>query len=60
MNLDGQLLRGKRDNRTELDDPGLDNLCFAFLFPQRLGRFPKSIVLDKLFLLSPAEGEGWD
>ena len=43
-----------------LTTPDLDNPCFTFLWPWWLGRFPKSIVLDKVFLLSPAIGRGWD
>ena len=44
----------------DLITPGLDDPCFAFLFPRQLGRFSKSSVLDKLYLLSPTEGQGWD
>ena len=43
------------ERRLDLAISSLDDPCFAF-FPQQLGRFPKSSVLDKFFLLSPVEG----
>ena len=46
--------------RPGLTTPDLDDSCFIFLWPRRLGRSPKSIVLEKFFLLSPAKGRGWD
>ena len=36
-----------------------DEPCLVFL-PHRLGRFSKSKFLDKVFLLSPADGWAWD
>ena len=36
-----------------------DNPCLAFL-PSQLGRFPKSRLFSKGFLLSPANGRAWD
>ena len=45
--------------RLDLAILGLDDPCFTF-FPRRLGGFPKSSVLGKVFLLSATEGQGWD
>ena len=36
--------------------PNLDDPCFDFLWLHRLGRLPKSKILNKVFLLSPVTG----
>ena len=50
---------GWEEGELGLTVSGLDDPCFAF-FPRRLGRFPKSSILGKVFLLSPTERRGWN
>ena len=55
-----QFGRCRRDDQIEFDNPDLDDLYFAFLWPWRLGRLPFSIILDRVFLLSSTAGRGWE
>ena len=54
-NLDGQL----RHRKARLDNPKFRRPMFRLL-SWWLGRFPKSSVLDKVFLLSLIEGWNWN
>ena len=54
--IDGCLVGAGGTTELGLTTPDLDDPCFAFLWPQRLGRLSISTVLDRVFLLSPANG----
>ena len=54
--IDGCLVGVGGTTKPALTTPDLDDPCFAFLWPQRLGRLSISTILDMVFLLSPANG----
>ena len=54
----GSLKKAGGTTKPGLTTPDLDDPCFAFLWPRRLGRLPKSIILDKDCLLSPVARQG--
>ena len=54
--MDGCLVEAGGMTKPGLTTLDLDDPCLAFLWPQRLGRLPISTILDKVFLLSPADG----
>ena len=58
--VDGCLAGARRTREPTLMTPDLDDPCLSFLWPWQLGRDSISIVLDRVFLFSAPDRQGWE